>query len=177
MKMTRLLIIAACIAGNLLASGMTGRAQNATNPPPPPPPAGSPPPGASHAGPGMRRGPNFDMMGKQLGLTEEQMPKFRSIMETRLQKMRALPREPDFASLSPDERRARIMAIQDETAAQMKALLTPGQFDQWQQMGPGMHGHRVNPPLSPQKAEVTNAPVPMPSKAPQITPPTGAPPN
>jgi len=165
MKMTRSLIITAIVAANLLASGLTGQAQNATNSPPPP--AGNPSPGTPQGGSGVRHGPNFDRMGKQLGLTEEQMPKFRSIMESRLQKMRALPREPDFAGLSPDERRARIMAIQDETAAQMKALLTRGQFDQWQKMGPGVQGRRMSPPLSREKVQTTNAPVPPPSEAPQ----------
>jgi Spy/CpxP family protein refolding chaperone len=96
----------------------------------------------------MRGRPNFDQMAKQLGLTEEQTPKFRSIMENQMQKMRQLRQDPDLANLSPDERRAKVKAIQDETTAQMKALLTPEQFDKWQKMpAMGMRGRRMGPPL------------------------------
>ena len=66
------------------------------------------------AGPGMRGRPNFDMIAQQLNLTDDQKPKFRSIMESRMQKMRDLRQDPDFASLSPEDRGAKMKAIQDE---------------------------------------------------------------
>jgi len=170
MRIAKPLIVTALVAGNLLASSLVLCAQNATNSPPPPPPAGGPPPGGPPGGPGMRGRPNFDQMAKQLGLTEEQTPKFRSIMEDQMQKMRDLRQDPSLANMSPDERRAKVKAIQDDTTAQMKALLTPEQFDKWQKM-PNMRGRRMGPPPggpppgSP-NAGSTNAP-PPPPKPPQ----------
>src|SRR5208283_4941699 len=120
MKITKPLIITAFVAGNLLAWNLALQAQDATNTPPPPPPAGGPPPSGPPGGPGMRGRPNFDMIAQQLNLTDDQKPKFRSIMESQMQKMRDLRQDPNFASLSPEDRRAKVKAIQDETGTQMK---------------------------------------------------------
>ena len=159
MKTTKPLIITTLVAGSLLAANFTVHAQNATNSPPSQPPAGSPPPG----GP-----PGGLMMARQLNLTDDQKPKFKSIMESRMQKMRDLRQDPNFASMSPQDRMAKIKAIQDETEAQMKALLTPEQFEQWQKMyRMGMRGRRMGPPLAGPNAAGTNAPAPPPANPPQ----------
>jgi Spy/CpxP family protein refolding chaperone len=168
MKITKPLIIAALAAGNLLVSGLALQAQDATNTPPPVPPAGGPPPGRPPGPMGIRGRPDLEMMAKQLNLTDDQKPKFKSIMESRMQKMRDLRQDPDFASLSPEDRGAKVKAIQDETEAQMKALLTPEQFDTWQKMPqPGMRGRRMGPPPGGPNAASTNAPVPPPANPPQ----------
>ncbi len=168
MKATKPLIITALVAGTLLAWTLALHAQNATNTPPPAPPAGGPPPGAPPGGPGMRGRPNFDAVAQQLNLTDDQKPKFRSIMESRMQKMRALRQDPDFASMSPEDRGAKMRAIQDDTEAQMKALLTPEQFEKWQKMPQmGMRGRRMGPPPGGPNAGGTNAPPPPPAKPPQ----------
>jgi len=168
MKFTKQLIVAALAAGNLLALTFVLQAQDATNPPPHAPPAGGLPPGGAFGGPGMRGRPNFDFMAQQLNLTDEQKPKFVSIMETRIQKMRDLPREPGFNSMSPEERGAKMRAIQNEMEIQMKTLLTPEQFENWQRMPlMGMRGRRMVPPQGPRNAGSTNAPVPPPAKPPQ----------
>ncbi|MGA3284920.1 MAG: hypothetical protein ABSD57_10745 [Verrucomicrobiota bacterium] len=168
MKVTKPLIIAALVAGNLLAWDLALQAQGATNTPPPAPPAGGPPPSGPPGGPGMRGRPNFDMIAQQLNLTDDQKPKFRSIMESRMQKMHDLRQDPDFASLSPEDRGAKMKAIQDETEAQMKALLTPEQFDKWQKMPQmGMRGRRMGPPPGGPSAGSTNAPAPPPANSPQ----------
>ena len=168
MKVTKSLIITALVAGNLLAWNLALHAQDATNTPPSAPPAGGPPPGGPPGGPGMRGRPNFDQMAKQLGLTDEQKPQFRSIMESRMQKIRDLRQDPNFASLSPEDRGAKVKAIDDDTAVQMKALLTPEQFDKWQKMPqPGMRGRRMGPPPGGPNAGGTNAPPPPPANPPQ----------
>lgn len=168
MKVTKPLIITALVAGNLLAWNLALHAQDATNTPPPPPPAGGPPPGGSPGGPGMRGRPNLDTIAQQLNLTDDQKPKFRSIMESQMQKMRELRQNPDFASLSPEDRRAKLKAIQDDTAAQMKTLLTPEQFEKWQKMPQmGARGRRMGPPPGAENAGGTNAPPPPPANPPQ----------
>jgi len=168
MKVTKPLIITAFVAGNLLAWNLALQAQDATNTPPPPPPAGSPPPGGPPAGPGMRGRPGLDVIAQQLNLTDDQKPKFRSIMESRMQKMRDLRQDPDFANMAPEDRAAKVKAIQDDTAAQMKALLTPEQFEKWQKMPQmGMRGRRMGPPPSAENAGGTNAPPPPPANPPQ----------
>ena len=168
MKFTTPFISATLVAGNLLAWPVMLPAQDATNPPPQAPPAGGPPPGGALGGPGMRGQPNFDFMARQLNLTDEQKQKFVSIMETRMQKMRDLPRDPGFASMSPEERGAKMRAIQNEMESQMKALLTPEQFEKWQKMPqPGMRGRRMGPPSGAESAGSTNTPPPPPAKPPQ----------
>jgi len=168
MKITKPLMITALVAGNLLVWDLALHAQDATNAPPPAPPAGGPPPGGPPGGPGMRGRPNFDMIAQQLNLTDDQKPKFRSIMESRTQKIRDLRQDPATASLSPEDRAAKMKAIQDESEAQMKGLLTPEQFDKWQKMPqPGMRGRRMGPPPGGPNAGGTNAPVPPPANPPQ----------
>jgi len=165
MKFRKPLIIAVLAAGNLLTWTLVVQGQDATNTPPHAPPAGGPPPGGAVGGPGMRGRPNFDLMAQQLNLTDDQKPKFVSIMETRMQKMRDLPREPGFASMSPEERGAKMRAVQNQMEMQMRALLTPEQFEKWQRMPQmGMRGRRVVPPPGSQNAASTNAPVPPPAK-------------
>jgi len=168
MKITRPLLITTLVAGNLLAWNLTLQGQDATNTPPPAPPAGGPPPGGPPGGPGMRGRPNLDTIAQQLNLTDDQKPKFKSIMDTQMQKMRGLRQDPDFASLSPEDRRAKVKAIQDETEAQMKDLLTPEQFEKWQKMPQmGMRGRRMGPPPGGPNAQGTNAPAPPPANPPQ----------
>lgn len=164
MKITKTLMVTALVAGNLLAWNLALDAQDASNTPPPAPPAGGPPPGGPPGEPGMRGRPNFDMIVQRLNLTDDQKPKFRSIMESRMQKMRDLRQDPGFADLSPEDRGAKMKAIQDDTEAQMKALLTLDQFDKWQKMPqPGMRGRRMGPPPGAPNAGGTNAPVPPPA--------------
>jgi Spy/CpxP family protein refolding chaperone len=168
MKFTKPLIIAALAVGNLLAWTLVLQGQDATNTPPHAPPAGGPPPGSALGGPGMRGRPNFDLMAQQLNLTDDQRPKFVSIMETRMQKMRDLPREPGFASMSPEERGAKMRSIQNEMETKMRDLLTPEQFQKWQRMPQmGMRGRRMDPPSGVRNAGNTNAPAPPTAKPPQ----------
>jgi len=116
----------------------------------------------------MRGRPGLDMIAQQLNLTDDQKPKFRSIMASRMQKLRDLRQDPGFASMSTEDRAAKVKAIQDETVTQMKALLTPEQFEKWQKMlQSGMRGRRMGPPPGGPSAAGTNAPPPPPANPPQ----------
>ena len=69
-------------------------------------------------------------LAKELNLTEDQKPKFQEIIKARGRKRKALRED---ASLTPEERKAKVKAIQEDTTTQMKALLTPEQFAKWQE--------------------------------------------
>jgi periplasmic protein CpxP/Spy len=114
MKSTKTLLIAALAAGALLAGSSALRAQQATNMPP------------IHAG--MKPHQNI---AKQLDLTEDQKPKVEAILKGAADKGRALRED---TSLTPEEKRAKAKAIREETATQLKGILTPEQFAKWQEM-------------------------------------------
>ncbi len=161
MNITKPLIITALVAGNLLAWNFVLHAQDATNIAPPAPPADGARPGGPPGGPGMRGRPNFDMIAQRLNLTDDQKEKFSSIIETRMQKMRDLRLDPGFASMTPEERGAKARAVQNEMEVQMKALLTPAQFEKWQRVPQmGMRGRRMDPLPGGPNAGGTNAPAP-----------------
>jgi Spy/CpxP family protein refolding chaperone len=147
MKVSKQIMIAALVAGNLLAWNPALRAGD-TNTPPAKPPAGSPPPD--------QRPPRggFDRMFEQLNLTADQKPKVQALMEAQRQKGQELRQN---TSLSQEEKQAKRKAIHDETVTQMKAILTPEQFEKWQkpQM---MHGPGNGPKPGGEKTEGTNAP-------------------
>ena len=80
----------------------------------------------------------------QLNLTADQKPKVQAIMDAQRQKVRDLRGD---TSLTPEDRRAKMKALHDDMVTQMKAVLTPEQFDKWQKMPPvGMRDRRNGPP-------------------------------
>ena len=132
MKVTKPMIIAALVVGNLFAWSLALRADDSTNTPPAAPPPGAPP--ADNHGYGTRGRPDF---AKELNLTDDQKPKVKAIMDAQMQKMHDL-REDD--SLSQDDKRTKMKAIHDDTATQLKTILTADQFAKWQKLSQrGMH--------------------------------------
>jgi Spy/CpxP family protein refolding chaperone len=121
MKLSKSLIIAALVAGSLLAGSAVLQAQNGTNPPP----AGPPP------ARGMRGAPNIDQLATTLKLDDATKAKVKTILDAQQQKVRDLRAD---TTLSPEDRRTKTQALRDDTATQMKAVLTPDQFAQWQTM-------------------------------------------
>ena len=124
MKLPKPLIIAALVAGSLFAGGAALLAQNATNPPP----AGQPPAGPRGMGIG---GPTPDQIATALKLDDAKKVRVKTILDAQMQKMRDLRQD---TTLSQADRRTKVQAIRANTIAQMKAVLTPEQFDQWQKM-------------------------------------------
>jgi len=154
MKVTKPMIIAALIAGNLLACNLALRAAD-TNTPPSAPPAGAPPPGPRP--PGMRGGPTLEQLTQQLSLTDEQKPKVKAILDTRDKKIAELRGD---SSLSQEDRRTKMQSIREEVTAQMKGVLTAEQFDKWQKMS--QRGRRPGPPPGGGNPGDANAPAPPP---------------
>ena len=147
MKSTKTLLFAALAASSLLV-GIPARAQDSTNATPATPPAGAPPGG----GRGMR-GPNLDQLATTLNLTDDQKAKVKTILDTQRQKMSDLRAD---TSLSREDRRTKMQAIRQDTTDQMKAVLTPDQFDQYQKMQP--RGRRNAPPAVDTNAPPANPP-------------------
>jgi periplasmic protein CpxP/Spy len=128
MKVSKPMIVAALVAGNLLAWNVALRAAD-TNTPPARPAAGAPPPGQRP--PGFRGGFNLDQLSQQLNLTDDQKTKVKPILEARDKKLAELHGE---TGLSRDEIRTKAQAIRAEITEQMKAVLTAEQFEKWQKL-------------------------------------------
>jgi periplasmic protein CpxP/Spy len=141
MKANKTILIAVLAAGSLLVWSPALRAGD-TNTPPSTPPAGAPP--AGQRPPGMRGTITLDQLAQQLNLTDDQKAKVKPILEARDQKVRELRGD---TSLTPEDRRAKMKALRDDMTTQMKAILTPEQFDKWQKLPPaGMRDRRAGPP-------------------------------
>ena len=115
--------MAALVAGSLFASNAALQAQADTNTPP----AGAPPGG----GRGIRGGPSLDQIATALKLDDATKAKIKPILDAQRQKMTDLRAD---TSLSPEDRRTKMQAIRDDAATQLKAILTPDQFNQYQKM-------------------------------------------
>ena len=130
MKSTKTMLVAALAVGALLACSSSLRAADTNTPP-----AGGPP--AGERGPGMRGGrPDI---AKALDLTDEQKPKVEAIMKGAGEKRKALRED---TALTPEDKKAKAKAIQEDTTAQMKAVLTAEQFAKYEKMAQGMRGNR-----------------------------------
>lgn len=125
MKSTKTLLIAALATGAMLACGSLRAADTNT------PPAGERGPGMKGGRPGLARA---------LDLTAEQKPKVDAIMKGSMEKRRALRED---TALTPEDKRAKMKSIQEDTTAQMKAVLTPEQFAKFEKL---TRGRRNGPP-------------------------------
>jgi periplasmic protein CpxP/Spy len=170
MKANKTMLIAALAAGSLLVWSPALRADG-TNTPPSTPPAGAPPAGAPPAG---QPRAGFDRMAEQLNLTADQKPKVQAIMDAQRDKIRSLRQD---TSLTPEDRRTKMKAIHDDAVTQMKAVLTPEQFDKWQKMSPaGMRERRMGQPPGGNPPP-TGTPPPASTPPPDATPPPAAAPQ
>ena len=124
MKLIKPLCLAALVAGGLFACNIALLAQDSTNTPP-----AGPRPGGT-----MRGRMTIDRIAAQLKLTDDQKAKVAPIIEAQNKKMADLRNDPDFSSLSREDKMAKMKAIHDDTTAQLKPILTDDQFAQWQKM-------------------------------------------
>ncbi|HUA66814.1 MAG TPA: hypothetical protein VME24_13275 [Alphaproteobacteria bacterium] len=144
-KLTKMFVLTALTAGSAFVCD-SALAQNSTNAPAP----GSPP-SSQPAGPHMmNRGPNIDMLARILNLTDTQKAQVQPIIMGEYKKMRALRND---TSLTPDDRRAKMKEIRDDTSAQLQAVLTPEQFDKYQ-----IRMHQHHPMSRPMPGVSTNTP-------------------
>jgi Spy/CpxP family protein refolding chaperone len=70
-------------------------------------------------------------MAKELELTDAQKEQFKPILKAEAAKLKALRED---KSLSRKDRQEKIKAIREEMAPQIKAILTPEQFEKWQKI-------------------------------------------
>ncbi len=149
MKLTKISLIAALIAGALVAYAPAGHTQDATAGKDAPKPEGRP------GGPGGPGGPQRGEMAKErlnkiaeeLKLTDEQKTKVEAAMKAQQEKMRG-SREAN-ANSTPEERREKAKVAAEEMSKKMKEILTPEQFAKWDKMpkgrGPGGQGRPGGP--------------------------------
>ncbi len=102
---------------------------------PPPPDQQSAPPPANNGGQ-MRHGPvdparRTQALSKKLNLTADQQTKVQSIFEAERSQMEASHQD---SSMSPQDRRAKMMDMRKSTDSQIRAILDPNQQKQWDEM-------------------------------------------
>jgi len=98
------------------------------------------------------RGPNIEMLARQLDLTDDQKPKVQAALDEQHQKMKALMAD---QSLSKEDRRAQAKQLRKDFNAQLKGILTADQYAKLQQM---MAHHRPGQRPLNGAATSTNAP-------------------
>lgn len=157
------MMMAALVAGSLLAGNVATQAQDSTNMAPAAPTAPSPGNGAMRP-----RGLNIDSIATQLGLTDDQKTKVKAAMDDMMQQVRALRSD---TSLDQDARRAKIKDLRTDMNAKIKDILTPEQYTKWQQIGPG-NRRRPAPVAAPATSDLPPAP-----SAPATAPAPAAPPQ
>jgi hypothetical protein len=89
-------------------------------------------------------------MANELGLAGDQRSKFVKIMREHGEKVRAIRSN---SSLSQKDRRSKMMSLREKLQKQVKGVLTPDQFNQWQAkreaMRNSMQGQGAGAPQGP----------------------------
>jgi len=144
MKLNKTLMMAALMASGLFA-GIPLQAQDASNAP-----------AATTPTAPMRRagGMTLASLSKQLDLTDDQKTQIKPILEDMQKQMTALRAD---TTLSPTDRRSKMMEIRTGVGTQLKTILTPDQYTKWQKIAAG--NRRPAPPVAAPPADApTNAP-------------------
>ena len=162
MKHTKTLMLAALMAGSLLAGNIAMQAQDSTNATPATPVTPTPGNGAMR-----QRGMNIDSIATQLKLTDDQKTQVKAALDDMMKQMRALRAD---TSLDQDARRAKIKDLRTDLNTKVKGILTPDQYTQWQKIGPGNRRGPGAPPNSPGLPAAPTAPA-APAPAPTTPPP------
>ena len=123
------MLIAALAAGALLAGSSAVFAQDSTTPPP-----------AGQHQHGMKGHGNI---AKELNLTADQKPKFQEIWKNAMEQRKAVRED---TSLSKEDRKTKMKAINEDTNKQLKDLLTADQYAKWQEMT--QKGHKGHAPAN-----------------------------
>jgi len=107
-------LLAGVMLGGIVGVGSSAQAQT-TNAPV-----------APGARPAMRD--RTDFIAQRLGLTDEQKQKVKPIFDEETQKMQEMRKD---TTVKPEDRRAKYMALREETNTKLKAVLTPEQFEKY----------------------------------------------
>jgi periplasmic protein CpxP/Spy len=140
MKMHKLSLIAVLALGSLVAGTLTCPAQSDTAAP-----------GKSERKSGGLHA-RVDAMAVQLNLTDDQKTKVTALLEQDAKQMRDLRAD---TTLSKEDRREKVNALRKEHDQKLKAILTPDQWEKWQQHARPGHpaGADNEKKTEPKKAE------------------------
>jgi len=123
------------VAGGLAALQTLAQAQEKKDEKPAPPPAAptvTPNPPVNPEAMRARQIENqLTGMSKVYGLTDEQKPKVKSILEEQFKQMDEMRKD---TALAPEDRRKKLMDIRNGSQAKIKALLTPEQVQKMESM-------------------------------------------
>jgi periplasmic protein CpxP/Spy len=141
MKASRISLIAALIAGVMLAYSPALRAEDAKEGKDTKKHEGGP----GRNGAAMKE--HFDKMAEDLKLTDEQKTKVRELFKAQAEKGRALRED---SSLTDEQKREKFKASREEMKTKMKGILTVEQFEKWEKNRPqgrpgGMGGQGHGP--------------------------------
>jgi periplasmic protein CpxP/Spy len=112
------------LLGTLLSAGILMAQQDAGQVPAP-----ATPPAAQHRAPNPNR--QAKHLAKKLGLTHDQVAQIKPILAGRFQQMQSLRAD---TSLTPQDRRAKAHAIQQDSTEKIEAVLNDTQKQQYEQM-------------------------------------------
>ncbi len=157
--MYRTAAVLLCAGGLMVSAAM---AQQDTPPPPDGAMQGPPPGGHGRGGPEHR----LEMMKHHLNLTDDQTAQLKTVLEGERAKMEALRSN---TSLTPQDRRAQMMAIHQDGDSKIHAFLTPDQktkFDEMEarQREHMQEGRRGGPDGPPPPADAPAPPAPAPQQ-------------
>ena len=88
-------------------------------------------------------------LGKRLGLSGDQVAKITPVIAARRQQMQTLRAD---ASLTPQDRHAKVQAIMQDSNSKIEALLNDTQKQQYEQMLANRRAHRHNRQAQPPQA-------------------------
>jgi Spy/CpxP family protein refolding chaperone len=154
MKLNKTMMIAALVAGGVLAANLAATAQESTNA------AAAADATKAPGAPGARGGQGgFEIFAKQLGLSEDQKTKAKPVFDDRAKQMAELRKD---TTLDQAARGAKMKEIRDATNAKLKEILTPDQYEQWLKMS--QHNRRGPGAGAPGAAPAAATPAPAAAK-------------
>ncbi|HEY9174799.1 MAG TPA: Spy/CpxP family protein refolding chaperone [Verrucomicrobiae bacterium] len=121
MKTLKYLVLAAAVAGGLLALNLQAQPTDKAE---------------RKGGKRPDTQARLNQMAEQLNLTSEQKEKVKPIMEAEREKMQGL------RDLAPEQRREKMQEIRKDQEAKLKPILTPEQFEKWKKIRDQRGGKR-----------------------------------
>lgn len=136
MKATRISLIAALIAGVLVAYSPASRAEDKETKPAPKREGRPGGPGGPGGAEGIKE--RLNKIAEELKLNDGQKTKVEAAMKEQGEKFRAIRQD---SSLSDEQKREKGKALRDDLNKKMKEILTAEQYAKWEKMpGPGRPG-------------------------------------
>ena len=136
MKETKLALAAAVLIGGLVAYNTSALAQETNNSAP----------GAAEGGKGAHLRQHFQRITAELNLTDTQKEQLRPVLKNQVRELKSVRQD---LSLTRAQKLEKFKEIRLELTAKVKTILTPGQFEKWQQIRAEMRNNRRQSNQSP----------------------------